>query len=331
MISLVDCCQSSKTKRKRDDVFPATETFPKPLIKWVGGKTQILEKIIKKFPAEIENYYEPFVGGGSVLLALLNAHKQGTKRVTGTIHASDSNDGLIGFYRVVQNEPDSLLEYFDSLVAECPRFKRRPPVDKNAKKAKRPAHKKTTQEEAQSSAEEYYYWKRDEFNALTKEEKQTPSGAAVFLFLNKTCYRGAYREGPEGCNIPYGWEEATVDGLLLRHLYELLQPVVFHTRSFSDLSPSVLAPGDFLYLDPPYVGSVHKYTKEGFTDEDHEKLFRLCHEIKDKGINLLMSNALDPFVQERFDSRMWTIDEIKCLRKIHPTNPAATEMEVLIS
>jgi DNA adenine methylase len=76
-----------------------------PLLKWVGGKSQIMSDVLARFPADIQNYHEPFVGGGSVLLAMLDAGIE----VKGTLYASDINPYLIHFYKTLQTQPDALL------------------------------------------------------------------------------------------------------------------------------------------------------------------------------------------------------------------------------
>jgi DNA adenine methylase len=81
----------------------------KPVIKWVGGKTQILDDVITLFPSEIKSYYEPFVGGGSVLLELLSKMKSGRIKVHEKVYASDLNENLIYMYKNIQNEIESLL------------------------------------------------------------------------------------------------------------------------------------------------------------------------------------------------------------------------------
>ena len=65
----------------------------KPFLKWVGGKTQILDKILSKIPKEMNNYHEPFVGGGSVLLAVLSMKERGEIKIKGKIFACDLNKG----------------------------------------------------------------------------------------------------------------------------------------------------------------------------------------------------------------------------------------------
>ena len=79
----------SKTNKKK------AFKIQKPFLKWVGGKTQMIEKIIHKFPKNINNYHEIFLGGGSVLFALLSMKKQGLITVQNKIFAYDLNSDLI--------------------------------------------------------------------------------------------------------------------------------------------------------------------------------------------------------------------------------------------
>ena len=82
----------------------------KPVLKWVGGKGQIITDIMASFPRDITNYHEPFVGGGSVLLALLSYKQAGVITVTGEIHASDKNKALISLYKNIQSRCDEVLD-----------------------------------------------------------------------------------------------------------------------------------------------------------------------------------------------------------------------------
>ena len=79
----------------------------KPFLKWVGGKTQILDEVLRLFPKQIQNYHEPFLGGGSVLLGLLS--QKATIQVSGKIYASDINPALIGLYTNIQTRVDDVL------------------------------------------------------------------------------------------------------------------------------------------------------------------------------------------------------------------------------
>ena len=78
----------------------------KPLLKWVGGKTQILDKVFEHFPCTIQNYYEPFIGGGSVLLHLLEKQLNKEIIIKGNIFVSDNNLSLIHFYKTIHSSPN---------------------------------------------------------------------------------------------------------------------------------------------------------------------------------------------------------------------------------
>ena len=74
----------------------------KPFLKWVGGKTQIIDKILSKFPNQINNYHEIFVGGGSVLLAILSLKKSNHITISNNIYAYDINKPLIDLYKRIK-------------------------------------------------------------------------------------------------------------------------------------------------------------------------------------------------------------------------------------
>ena len=88
----------------------------KPFLKWVGGKTQIIDKIIDKFPKEINDYHEPFLGGGSVLFALLSLIQNKEIKLNGNIYAYDLNERLINVYKHIQNNKDELWEHLNKLI-----------------------------------------------------------------------------------------------------------------------------------------------------------------------------------------------------------------------
>jgi DNA adenine methylase len=296
-----------------------------PVLKWVGGKTQILEEVLALFPKEMKNYHEPFVGGGSVLLALLTHRRNGTIKVSGTVYASDLNSNLIALYKNIQSDVEELLKDIQTLTEALARCT-------GTVVNRKPA----TLEEAMTSPESYYYWIRARFNSLSKEERTSPAASAMLLFLNKTCFRGVYREGPRGFNVPFGnYKNPTIlDADHIRSVSALLQGVVFTNCSFSH-SLAKLESGDFTYLDPPYAPeqetSFVSYTADGFNLENHTMLFKLCSEMKERNIKMLLSNADVKLVRDAFPASTYTTKIISCRRAIHSKAPDARTNEVLIT
>jgi len=86
------------------DIISDKVEVVKPIIKWVGGKTQIIDKVIANFPIEINNYREIFLGGGSVLFALLSYAKKNIIKIRGNIYAYDLNEQLINIYKNIQSK-----------------------------------------------------------------------------------------------------------------------------------------------------------------------------------------------------------------------------------
>jgi len=287
----------------------------KPCLKWVGGKTQIIHDVVSHFPTVLTNYFEPFVGGGSVLFAFLSYVAAEKITLSGKVYASDFNPLLIDLYKEIQSHPAKLITEVKQLrdafnrctgttVNRCP----------------------STFEEATTSKESFYYWIRSKFN-------ESPS-SAMFLFLNKTCFRGVYREGPSGFNVPYGHNKnpSILDDDHIYTLSHLLKDVKFYYASFTE---SLLHPkaGDFVYLDPPYAPetatSFVGYTSDGF-DDCHATLFTMCHTLSKKGVKLLMSNADVKLVRDAFPAPPYTTTVISCRRAINSVDPSERTNEVLV-
>jgi DNA adenine methylase len=291
----------------------------KPFLKWVGGKTQIIDEVLSQFPRALQNYYEPFLGGGSVLIALLT---EPSITVKGTIYASDLNSNLIGLYKNIQANPEELIKAVTALATEYSQAR-----DTTINRAP------TTLEEALTSPESYYFWTRAKFNAMTTQQRTTVQGSAFLLFLNKTCFRGLYREGPRGFNVPFGnYKNPTIlEEENIRALSTLFRPVVFSCSSWSEVLPKPTT-GDFIYLDPPYAPeqgtSFVSYTADGFDLEAHNALFKATKELKERGVGFLMSNADVPLVREAFLG--YETKSILCRRAIHSKTPDAKTREVLI-
>lgn len=315
----------------QENIMPAaTPNIVKPFLKWVGGKTQIIEDIMGLFPKEMANYYEPFLGGGSVLLALLSYVKSGAIKLSGKVYASDLNSNIISLYKNIQSNPGGLVAEVKKLsdeFAKCKtavaREKRKlPPVAKNL-------------EEALASPEAYYFWIRARFNALTLDERKTVEGSAMLLFINKTCFRGVYRESKNKFNVPYGNYKKPVilEEEHIATVSALIKDVVFSCSSFTE-SLTKPSGGDFVYLDPPYAPetstSFVSYTTDKFDADLHNTLFKTSGEMKTKGIKMLMSNADVKLVRDAFPASAYETKIISCRRAIHSKEPDARTNEVLI-
>jgi DNA adenine methylase len=294
-------------------------SMPKPILKWVGGKTQILDKLMQEFPTEINNYLEIFLGGGSVLFALLHQVKTGAIKIHGKIHAYDANDALIGVYKNIQTNHAELYNGVQELIKEM-----------NECGAGEINRKPANIEEAKLAKENYYYWIRNKYNQLT--DKKTTTSSAMFIFLNKTCFRGVFRVGPNGFNVPYGHynNPEIVNREHLDEIHGLIQGVIFECCDFTKSLASVET-NDFIYLDPPYAPeketSFVGYTENGFNMENHEKMFALLHSINEKW---MLSNADVKLVRDNFTNEKYKIESIVCKRSINSKNPEAKAKEVVI-
>lgn len=296
--------------------------FQKPFIKWVGGKTQIIQSIMDKFPSEMNNYHELFVGGGSVLLALLSMKQSGDILIKGKIYAYDLNEHLINIYNQVKSNKDELFEIIMSFKNEY--------ISIEGTEVNR---KPTTPEEAHTSKESYYYWLRSIFNSL--KENNTTEHAALFIVLNKLCFRGLYREGPNGFNVPFGHYKTTPAIITKKELdtiSDMFQCVEFIHCGFDE---SITNPtkGDFVYADPPYVPesktSFVKYTQKGFDSINHESLFDKLKDLTNKDVKFVMSNSNTDYVNESFEG--FQIEKIVAKRAINSKKPQSTAMEVIIN
>lgn len=294
----------------------------KPFLKWVGGKTQIINSIIDKFPKTINNYHELFLGGGSVLFALLSLQKQNKITIKNKIYAYDINKTLINVYNDVQKNKDILFKYISEYINTYDNIK-----------GTIINRKSNTLEEGLTSKESYYYYLRNKFNNINKlNNENTVEQSALFIFINKTCFRGVYREGPNGFNVPYGHYKTTPTVITkddLDYISDLIKDVEFIHSSFTDSIKNVKN-SDFMYLDPPYAPENSKsfvgYVADGFNLETHKLLFSEVKKLNN--IKFIMSNSKVDLVTENFKD--YSFEDIKVRRAIHSKNPGASTTEVII-
>lgn len=287
-------------------------TTVKPFIKWAGGKSQLLEEIRKKYPAKIERYCEPFVGGGAVLLDVLANFRP--KEVL----INDINPELTNTYIQIRDNAESIIVTLSEMQGDF--------WDMNDEKRK-----------------EYFYSQRERFNELIKQSASTEEKAALFIFINKTCFNGLYRGNGKGLyNVPIGSyrKPPICDAENIRTISELLKRVDVHCGDYSECE-SFITDNAFVYIDPPYrplnaTSSFTSYAKTEFGDEQQIQLGHFIEQISEKGAKVVASNS-DPHNTDENDNffddiyKMFFIDRVAATRMINSkSNGRCNISELLI-
>ena len=313
-------------------------TIQKPFLKWAGGKNKLLEHIIPHIPAEIENYHEIFLGGGSVLLAVLSLQKQNEITIKNKIYAYDLNKSLINCFKQVQKNYEKVYYLVNALKQVFHSIEENTLLDEEGKIVKGSPNVDETN--FMSTREHYYYWIRHLFNTTSKT---TQKSAAYFIFLNKTGFKGMYRENKSGkFDIPYGlkdkekkkkikWEVGIIDKNEIKKISDLIQNVKFVCKDF-EKSLKKVKKSDFVYLDPPYApenqNSFVKYNKDGFGLDMHKSLFKQVHDLNKKNIKFVMSNSDVDLVNKEFSE--YKVKYIMRRNAIHSKKPRTKAKEIII-
>lgn len=274
----------------------------KPIIKWVGGKTHIKDTVLSYFPKNIDTYYEPFIGGGSVLFELLNRLESGDISINRLI-IGDKNKTLIDLYNTVKTNPEELIIELGNLFPK--------------KDISLADHKN------------YYYSKRNEYN---NDKISVLRKVSLFIYLNKTCFRGLYRIGPNGFNVPFGhYKTFNIDIENIRNVSILLNKynVISKNIEFDKIIDTYNKNKDFIYLDPPYYPIDNKsftsYNLGGFNENDFSRLFKFCQNHK----RFIQSNSNTEYNKNKYGST-FDIIEIKCRHSINSKDPSKEVTEILI-
>ncbi len=267
----------------------------KPVLKWVGGKQHILTEIFELFPKTLTNYYEPFVGGGSVFIELLNRLENEQIIVTNNIIITDKNKILISVYNMIKTNIKNLtknLKIYENFYNEN--------ID---------------------TREKNYYEIRKRFNA-----KQN---VLDFIILNKTCFRGLYRVNSSGeFNTSFGnYKKINFDTDNIKILHKLFKKyqVEFKAIDYKELLTNEKDQHNdsntVLYLDPPYYGSYAGYT----TDKLDVIFFaQLINKLTSK---IVMSNTI--LVYDYFKENKWKKIKLISRQRINSKNPGNIMKEFL--
>lgn len=264
------------------------ELNAKPFLKWVGGKTQLLNGLESRLPdrikstKEIDCYVEPFVGGGALFFYLKNRYK------INKAYLIDNNQDLVLTYGVIKNQAGKLIRELKILQTKYLKCG-------DAKRA------------------EIFYKIRDRYNKRRNIiDYKKPSDvwvkrASFVIFLNKTCFNGLFRQNSNGdFNVPHGrYKNPKIcDSENIKEVSRALKSVKIICADFEECRKYAQS-GSLVYFDPPYrplnnTSSFTSYTKNGFCDNEQIRLANLCKEFSQKGVYVLLSNS-DPTNENKKD------------------------------
>lgn len=240
--------------------------MPRPFLKWVGGKRQLLRELLPRIEAAgpFERYHEPFLGGGAVFFALTRTTQFGKWP-----WLSDTNPRLIETYSSVREDVDGLIRKLKRHSA---------------------CHDK-----------EYFYKTREQEpkDALARSARLIYLNKTCFNGLYRENKRGKF-------NVPIGrYTNPTIcDEENLRAASEALQRVKLESMSFEHILDRA-RPGDLVYFDPPYhplssTASFTAYAKNGFGEDGQRKLASVYSELSQIGVKVLLSNSDTPFTRRLY-------------------------------
>lgn len=252
----------------------------KPFVKWVGGKSQLIEQLEALLPADFGNwenvtYIEPFVGGGAMLFHMLQTYPNIKSAVI-----NDINPDLTLCYQVIRDNPTGLIKALNSIQAEYYTL------------------------QTETERKNFFLQQRERFN--TKELDQIDN-STLFIFLNRTCFNGLYRVNKAGnFNVPFGkyTTPKICDAKTIYADSKLLQNVEIMTGDFEQTFTKITE-HTFFYFDPPYrplsnTSNFNNYSKEDFNDNAQIRLKLFCDKLNKVGVNFMLSNS-DCFGNSGYD------------------------------
>jgi DNA adenine methylase len=250
----------------------------RPLLKWAGGKRQLLPTLRDFYPPSYRRYIEPFFGSGAVFFDLCSS---------GTLDGRqawlvDDNPDLVGCYKMLMARTDEVIAELRLLSA---------------------GH--------QAGGVEFYYQVRDgRFNpARAADGVYTPALAAMLIYLNRTGFNGLFRVNRRGeFNVPAGRyaNPRICDEIHLRAVADALRGKgVTIVRGSFDGALGEAGQGDFVYCDPPYApvsrtACFASYTAGGFTSDDQIRLQRALVAAARRGASVVLSNSSTPDIESLY-------------------------------
>lgn len=256
----------------------------KPILKWVGGKSQLLAEIRPIFPPDFGRFFEPFLGGGAMFF---NLERPGSM-------VSDLNPRLISFYQTVSQNSSEVLKEINLLGVK---FDSLDSIDKKL----------------------HFYQMREEFN---REIDSPIRSAALFYYLNKTGFNGLFRENSKGeFNVPFGQKSkfAFPDAEAFHLAGDLLASATISYCGYGEAVTDA-GHGDVVYFDPPYVPldgspSFTAYLSSGFGPAEQAELAETFRSLAERGAYVIASNSYTESVRKLY--KEFNVRPIKARRNIN--------------
>lgn len=269
----------------------------KPVIKWVGGKRQLLGVLEEKMPSRYGTYFEPFFGGGALFFDL--APKDAV--------INDFNPQLVNLYRQIKNHSAGVMKLLKVWEAEYNSLD-----DMSAKNA-------------------YYYQKRVEYNDCLTSGERSVKSAALLIFLNKSGFNGLYRINQAGLyNVAAGHKKklSLFDEDNFVAVKQALQHAQIKRGDFEKACRSAKK-GDFVFFDSPYYDSFDTYQAGGFSATDHARLAQLFSDLSDAGVYCMLTNNNCDYVKELYSG--YNIEEVDVRRMVNCDSSKRTGTEVIVT
>ena len=275
----------------------------KPFVKWAGGKGSLISQLTNFYPFELENgtikkYVEPFVGGGAVLIDILQKYD------VEEAYAFDINKDLINCYNVIKQDVETLIEKLNEKEKEFLNI-------------------------GLENRQEYFYKIRSEYNSYKIEDNLDVKRASEFIFLNRTCFNGLYRVNSKGeFNVPFNGKLSgrSFDPDQLRELSGMLKNANILNTDF-EVACENASEGDFVFFDPPYYNTFDTYQADGFSEEDHRRLAKLFKELTAKGVKCMLTNSNEEFIKDLYKD--FNIKIIPVKRNINRDGTHRTGEEII--
>jgi len=258
-----------------------------PIVRWVGSKKRIIDKIIDNVPEEFNNYYEPFVGGAIVFLYMPYKNK---------VYLNDYNKNVMNLYKCIKKSPENLIK-------KVAKYEKMYLESKNKK--------------------DVFLDFREKFNKLMN--KYNIDKAALYISINKTSFNGLFQINKHGiltsafANVqnPRFYKKEQIEKFSKK-----LKGVKLTSVDYYDALKTAKK-GDFIYLDPPYVPDDlnnynMNYSKREWDKDDFLDLVKMFKKLDDRGCYVMLSNSDSKFIRKHFPKKEYRIIKIPIHRSLSP-------------